>query len=245
MMSETPYRVVDRENQGWHSTSKSEDGERVYAASYGFERGLPDRTYLELARTRAPLRPVEPVTDEDVAMLHALFAQAGRKAIATLASALEAVFHRLREQRGGLAKAHESYEFACRTLKAGREGSWESELLIDVVMFGNSLNLAPAKGGASWDVAARRAGGPSSRVHATAQAHMTLTFWQWVTGPDRYTEVAETLAAIVSSYCDAQEAGWKAVADQWLQPSALAKDDFRACYRLFYSTSEHFDSGVI
>jgi hypothetical protein len=244
-MTEAPYRVVDRENQGWHSTSRSEGGERIYAADYGFKRDLPDRPYLELARTRGPLRLVEPVTAVDVMTLHALFAQAGRKAIATLASALEAVFHRLREQHGGLANAHESYEFACRTIKAGREGSWESELLIDVVMFGNSLNLAPAKGGASWDVAARRAGGPSSRVHATVQARMAMMFLQWVTGPDRYTEVAETLAAIVSRYCDDQEAGWKAVADQWLQPSALAKDDFRACYRLLYSLSEHFDSGLI
>ena len=61
-------------------------------------------------------------------------------------------------------------------------------------------------------------------------------------GPDRYTEVAETLASIVSSHADQHGAdGWRAIADQWLQPQALSRADFATCYRLLYSRSEHYD----
>jgi hypothetical protein len=242
----TLYRVVDRDNQGWYPCG-GPDGGTVYRADYGSQRDLADRSYDELAATREPLRPVEPVTSADVGLLRDLFAQAGRKTITTLAAALDAVFHRLREERGGLDNAHDSYEFAHRTLIAGRGGSWESQLLIEVVMFGNGLNLASAKqaGCHDWDVTARRAAGPGKRVHAAIRVLMAEMFWRWVTDPHRFTEVAETLAAVVSSYCDEQETGWKAVADQWLQPGGLAQADFSMCYRLFYSLSEHFDSGVI
>jgi hypothetical protein len=221
-VSEITYRAVDRDNQGWHP-SHGADGGTVYAADYGFERDLPDRPLDELAATRGPLRPVEPVTEFDVRLLRHDFGEAGRKTITTLAAALETVFHRLCDER-------DSYQFARRTLMAGREGSWESELLIDVVMFGSGLN---------------HAANPSKRVNRVVQGNMAAMFWRWVVAPDRYTEVAETLASIVSSYCDDQDAGWKAVADQWLQPGALAQADFSTCYRLFYSVSEHFDSGVI
>lgn len=43
---------------------------------------------------------------------------------------------------------------------------------------------------------------------------------RWVTDPKRFTEVAATLAETVSSYADAN-GGWKAIADQWLQPGGL------------------------
>ena len=59
---------------------------------------------------------------------------------------------------------------------------------------------------------------------------------RWVTDPNRYTEVAESLAFEISSYCDntAGPDGWRHVADQWFQP-AMAERDFRNCYRLLYS----------
>jgi hypothetical protein len=79
--------------------------------------------------------------------MRGLFDAAGQKTIATLAAALERVFHQIRESHGGLQSASGSYEYAKRTLQAGREGSWESVVLIDVVLFGNSLNLAKAARG--------------------------------------------------------------------------------------------------
>lgn len=245
-MAEIMHRAVDRDNQGWHP-SRGTDGDVKYAADYGFQRDLADRSLEELAETRGPLRPVLPITEDDVTALHELFAVAGRKTITTIAAALEAVFHHLREEKGGLDNSHGSYEYAKRTLLAGREGSWESELLFDVVLFGNGLNLASAKqaGCHEWNVDARRAAGPARRVHADVRAGLAAMFGRWVVGPDRYTEVAATLAYVVSSYCDETGGGWHAVADQWLMPGGLAQDDFSNCYRLFYSLSEHFDTKLI
>jgi hypothetical protein len=34
---------------------------------------------------------------------------------------------------------------------------------------------------------------------------------------------------------------WRAIADQWLQTPAFGGSGFRACYRLFYSRSEHYN----
>jgi hypothetical protein len=237
-------RVVDADNQGWYST-RSSGGALVYCAGYRRE-DLPERSLEELAATRGPLRPVLHITDDDDAEMRRLFAQAGRKTIATLAAALETVFHQLRESRGGLG-AHDSYEFAMRTIKAGRAGSWEAEALDAVLWFGNELNLPKVKGVHDSDVDGRRAAGPGKRVDFDVHRELTAMLTRWVTDPARYTEVAETLASVVSSYADdtAGPDGWRAVADQWLQPGGLANETFVACYRLLYSTSAHLDTSLL
>jgi hypothetical protein len=247
MADKTPYRVVDRNNQGWH------------AGRAGPEGGT---SYDDLAAARGPLRPVLPISDADRAEFERLFRQVGRKTITTLAAALEAVFYRIREDRWAQTDISESWSYARRTLMAGREGSWESELLIEIVTFGNGLNLAkPTR--QMQDVDERRKAGPSSRVDHAVRDAMAEIFTRWVTAPDRYTEVAETLAGMVSRYCDDlieqalpdsgpavfpagwKLAGWRAIADQWLQPGGLTQADFSRCYRLFCSQSDCFDSSVI
>jgi hypothetical protein len=235
------YRVVDHDNQGWYPAADGRGGV-IYTARHGASGDLAPRSFEQLAATRGPLRPVEPVTDADVAALHRLFAATGRKTITTLAAAIELVFHQLRQERG---RHDDSFEFASRTLVAGREGSWESVVLIEVMLFGNELNLAPATRKNRYDTAARRAAGPMTRVDAATRDHMAAVLHRWVSDPGRYTEVAETLAGVVSAYCDAQPDGWRAVADQWLQPGGLAQNNFSLCYRLFCSRSERFDTEVI
>lgn len=241
------YRVVDRDNQGWHQVGAvAGTGPAMYSADYGFKRDLADRTFEQLAETRSPLRPVEPITNEDQAELRRLFAIAGRKTITTLAAAVESVFHEIREireARGGPGSRGGSWDYANRTLKAGREGSWESELLTEIICFGNGLNLAST----GRDVAGRRESGPSKRVNPAVRDEIAQVIRRWVTDCRRYTEVAETLAAVVSGYCDDSGGrdGWRQVADQWLQPGGLAQEAFSVCYRLFYSVSAHFDSSLI
>jgi hypothetical protein len=239
---ELPYRVVDAHNQGWLNTSNDADGH--YQADYGWRRDLPNRPLADLDRDRGPLRPVLPITDDDRARLTDVFLRAGRKTVASIAAALEEVFHRIREERGGL-RSSDSYEYAMRTLTAGREGSWESELLKDLVLFGNGLNLMPPRRGADNTIEARRAAGPSARVDVAARHDLTAVFTRWVTDPDRYTEVAETLALVVSGFADDSPAGWGLVADRWLQPGGLAHKDFRNCYRLLYSQSKHFNPDLL
>lgn len=241
------YRVVDAHHQGWHPVAG-----RGYSADYGFDRDLADRDLETLAATCGPLRPVLPITAADRARLRALFGQAGRKSVATVCSALETVFHQLREAAGG--PTSEAYHAAWRQLRAGREGSWESETLMGLVLFGNDLNLtarrprtSTGRGRSHGNITDARAAGPSSRVHVPARDEIATMIHRWVTAPDRYTEVAETLADVMSSYCDdtAGRDGWRAVADQWLQPGGLAQETFSACYRLLYSLSAHFNPDLI
>jgi hypothetical protein len=242
------YRVVDVAGQGWFLAAEvvepGSGGGRspVYAADYDWQRGLARMPLPQLEANRGPLRPVLPVEAADETQLRALLARAGRRAISSLAAAVECVFHDIRESFGGLS-APRSYQLAKTALTAGREGSWESAVLIEIVLFGNGLNLA----GRGHDVGVRRAAGPSRRVDPVVRGDLAAMIGRWVTGPARYTEVAETLAVVVSRFCDetAGPRGWQAVADQWLQPGGLARRDFSACYRLLYSLSEHFDAGLI
>lgn len=244
IVARLPYRVVDGENQGWHPVGV-DGGPPMYSADYGFQRNLPDRTWGDLVATRSPLRPVEPITDADEAELRELFAQAGRKTITTIAAALEAVFWRLDAEHRAGGPDRDGYWYARRTLMAGREGSWESEMLPGLIVFGNDLNLAKATK-TLRGLAERRAAGPVRRVHKPARDAIAAMLHRWVTDPDRYTEVAATLASVVSSWCDdtAGRRGWEAVADQWLMPGGMAHQTFSECYRLLYSVSAHYDPAL-
>jgi len=232
-VEELPYRVVDAHNQGWMNCG---DG---YRADYDHRRGLSILQLDALRRDRGPLRPVLAITEDDEEQLAACFEAAGRKTVTTIAAALEQVCHEVRreaEDRRELDPAG----YAWRTLQAGREGSWESVALVKVVLFGNGLNLVASSG----PVAERRAAGPRRRVDVDVRAQLVEVFRRWVSDPDRYTEVAETLAAEVSGYADRHgPTGWAVIADQWLQPGGLAAADFRTCYGLLYSRSEHFAAG--
>ncbi|HEY3478366.1 MAG TPA: hypothetical protein VGL02_05625, partial [Streptomyces sp.] len=242
-MTDLPYRLVDADNYSWLATG---------AGLYRADPHQPDRqeelTLDQVTDQYGPVRPVEPITDDDVARLNGAFDKAGRKSIATLAAAIEMVFHELRESKGGL-NSHISYAYAARTLTAGRPGSWESALLLEVMLFGNGLNLVKPKGRAPVGVVAaatwKRAAGPSKRVDVDGRAEMATVLRRWVTGPDRYVEVAETLAAVVSRYADGNSHmrggdghpeqangihAWKQVADQWLMPGGLAREDIAVCY---------------
>jgi hypothetical protein len=121
-------------------------------------------------------------------------------------------------------QAHSQAE---RLIKAGREGSWESECLIPVIGFGTTLK--------------------PSRINSESRAALTEIITWWVTGSAWYTEVAETLAGIVSGYADQAHGpdGSKRIADQWLQPGGMAGNDFRATYRWLYSRSQHFSPGLL
>lgn len=90
----SPARVVDADNRGWF-LSFDEDLRRVYLRTWG-DAGLD---YPTLVAEHGPVRPVVPVPDQDAAAIGELLVRAGRKAVATVAAALELVHHRLRESR--------------------------------------------------------------------------------------------------------------------------------------------------
>jgi hypothetical protein len=241
----THYRRVDHSNQGWYMSSQ--DGtEPVYTADYGWKRHLPKLGLTDLELTRGPTRPVLPIGDQDLKTLARTFDALARRTITTLAAALEQTYHLVRESAGGLANP-DSADYAKQTLTAGDEGSWESAVLYEVVLVGNGLNVDHPRRNMDNRVEARRARGPARRVDAATRDRLADMFARWHSDPERYTEFAATLAAAVSAYCDARGGpdGWRCVADQWMMPGALARQDFIPCYRLFYSVSEHMNADLL
>jgi hypothetical protein len=214
-----PSRLVDRDQQSWMLTA-DRDGRHVYTADM-------HRTYLtldEVQAQHAPLRPVLPITAEDRERLRAVLAAAGRKAVTSLAAAVYDVFRQLREDHGGMDNPRVSYETATQHLLAGRPGSWESQSLLHLLHWSGD--------------------GKPSRIDPAARAELAAIIRRWVTDPDRYTEVAETLAAVVSELAD-EQGGWKTVADQWLQPGSLDQEGVRVSYGLLYSLGADFDPAVL
>lgn len=242
--TEQPYRVVDSHNQGWHRDGGPEGLYRGFDPTHATEPLLEARPLADIVREFGPVRPVLGVLDTDRDQLHAALAAAGRKSVGSLASALEQVHYEIRDRAStpGDLIGTSGYHYAFRAMIAGRPGSWESDLLSSIWLFGNGLNLWPYTP-KSRTVDEMRATGPTpKRVHIDARDQMAAVLRRWVDSPDRYTEVAEHLAAIISGWADETHGreGWAKIADQWLQPGGLAHDDIAACYGLLYSQSAHF-----
>ncbi|MBP2371403.1 hypothetical protein [Pseudonocardia parietis] len=216
-------RVVDVEHRGWMLTRDvGLDGPLVYqdASDYMAQRYLaPD----DLAEQCGPLRPVVPPAEEDVAELRRAWTAAGRQAAYSTAVAVQVAFGRLREGRGGLT-APDSFEVTRRQLVAGRPGSWEASRLLELQLWANRDKVRRYDAAAADDIAA--------------------VLVRWVSNPDRYTEVAETLAGLFGDFAD-EHGGWPAVADQWLQRGALDRDGVLLAYGLLYSTGEEFDPAML
>lgn len=215
-----PSRVVDRNQRAW-MLAAGLDGADAYTADN-------HTSYLPLERVVAehgPVRPVLPITVTDRHVLVGLVAGAKRKAVYSVAVAVYRTWNALRDDHGGMTHPTESFEISTRQLRAGRPGSWEAQLLTEMALWVGH--------------------GKPSRVDEAAAASIQAMLYRWTTDPDRYTELAETLAAVVSGYADSTEAGWAGIADQWLQRGALDAEGVRLTYSLLYSQSEHFDPAVL
>ncbi|MFF3731012.1 hypothetical protein ACFYXM_11980 [Streptomyces sp. NPDC002476] len=187
-----PYRVVDRMYQGWHQR-----GDGLYAADAGWRRDLEDQSYEALVESRGPVRPVDAATAGESAALEAALTGAGRKAAASLLVALyRLVLAEADEQRESGERRQGGAQYR---IMAGREGSWESEAMVRL----------------AWDIGAELAEKPK-RYDEAAVAEIVRVVTGWVTGPDRYVEVAASLAGKFSEVAD-RAGGWAAVADRYLQ----------------------------
>ncbi|SFO26805.1 hypothetical protein SAMN05216207_104044 [Pseudonocardia ammonioxydans] len=82
------------------------------------------------------------------------------------------------------------------------------------------------------------------RYDAATADDIAAVLVRWVSNPDRYTEVAETLAGLFGDFAD-EHGGWPAVADQWLQRGALDRDGVLLAYGLLYATGEEFDPAML
>lgn len=125
-----PYRVVDREGEGW--LSHPGDPERgTYYDTYP-NRALGELSYEHLLADRGPLRPVGSAPEESDAIVAALIG-AGPKAVATLLSALHEVALAIMARTGRLS-----------ALVAGRPGSWESSDLRSTIVWAGE-GIKPAR----------------------------------------------------------------------------------------------------
>ncbi|MFD8340670.1 hypothetical protein ACFV42_50070, partial [Streptomyces solisilvae] len=154
--------------------------------------GLETLDFATLERTRGPLRPVVPPTDEDCAAVKAALVGAGRRAAGSL---LVALYRLVLEDAGAGREGGARYR-----VMAGREGSWESEDMVRL----------------AWNVGADLAE-KKSRFDEAAVAVLVRVVQGWVAGPDVYVEVASNLAGLFSAVAD-ETGGWPAVADRPLQP---------------------------
>lgn len=192
-MSDLPYRVVDVHDQGWFS-----NGAGMYTADWESRNGLPRLGYDDLRVQRGPLRPVEPISDEDEGRLTAALVGAGRLAAGSVLVALFRLFRGpdlpTMEERG------QSMARRSAALVAGRAGSWESEA-ISSLAWGPGCDLADK---------------PKRYDPATADLIEAMV-WRWVTDPRRFTEVAETLASVFNRHT-VNVGGWDKVADRYLIP---------------------------
>ncbi|WP_018219195.1 hypothetical protein [Salinispora vitiensis] len=220
-----PYRLVTEHGEAWMLTTGGEYTDRTHSRHRS----------LDALHAEHTVRPVLPVTEQDHQLLQEALRRAGRRAVASLASALDLVCHELRESLGGQA--------SMQTMIAGRPGSWESAALQEVIWFGATLNR-PRLGG---NVTQTRAAGPNARVDPAAQQTMAEIIRRWVSDPHRYTEVAETLADIVSQHADEHHGvhGWAEIADDRLQPGPAADENSYTCYKLLYSLSQHLDPALL
>jgi hypothetical protein len=233
--SQTGYtdRVVDGQNHGWLNVQGTD---RYHgfdpSATATTDRFLSDRPLAEIEREFGKTRPVVLPSAADKDELRAAFAAAGGKLVASLASALEQVHAEARE-RGG-----DSWGYAQRTMSAGRPGSWESEALTSIVVFGNGLNLWPYDETGAKAVEEMRATGPDPEcVDIAARDRMAAVLRRWVASDDSYVEVAENLADLVSRFADDTHGagGWKKIA----APGTLSTDDNNVSRRLLYSLTEY------
>ncbi|MFJ4342614.1 hypothetical protein [Streptomyces sp. NPDC088915] len=213
---ELPYRVVDRENRGWHTV-----GEDQYMVDYGGLRpGRPGDpvTFGVLKAEHGPLRRVVAPDPGDVLMLKGALIDAGKKAAASTLVAL---------YRVAAVYAHDSSPGTndAGSLIAGREGSWESGLMMNLAWtIGGDLHEKP------------------KRYDEKHVGQIINVLEQWTRHPTRYVEVAENLADIFGQVVDAQ-GGWAEVADRYFQPGVRVghpEDTIEAVRNFLFTKSEAF-----
>jgi hypothetical protein len=182
-----PERLVDIRCRGWQHI-----GQGRYRVDHQEQRGLPERTYDEVALIDGPISVVESPNpynaDDFVAALEA----AGTTAAASLLVAL----HQLAVDYDEWSR--EAGEATC-SLTAGAEESWQSEtMMAQIHAHGPSL-----------------AGQPDRTAEATVTA-LKEELEGWAGMSQAYTEVANNLAILFSRAADSA-GGWSALADPELQ----------------------------
>ncbi|MGW3308204.1 hypothetical protein ACWDG9_16640 [Streptomyces sp. NPDC001073] len=189
-----PERLVDIRCRGWQYI-----GEGRYRIDHQEQRGLPERTYDEVAAIDGPISVVEPPNPYNAEDFVAALEAAGTTAAACLLLALHqlAVEFDEWERRAG--------EATC-SLIAGAEESWQSAaMMAQIHAHGAVLS-----------------GEPDRTVEDTVTT-LKEELEGWACVSQGYTEVAENLAVLFSRAADGA-GGWSALADPELQAVSPLRD---------------------
>lgn len=214
-------RVVDRFGYGWLRQGDTETY-RVYPKVDGCPSTMP---HDQLAAERGPLRDVVPASDADRREIAFLLAATKDKALSTLLGALAWLGEACVEADGHYYR-----------MVAGRPGSWEAALLIELAQ------QAPKT--------------PADKLDRP-EAEVGRILWTWlfeefalesrgdpkvaelVPQPRGVSEVADTLAGVFGRVVDGR-GGWDEVVDDDLNWDLACK-----AQRLLYSQSRHFDAAEL
>ncbi|GGN46733.1 hypothetical protein [Streptomyces fuscichromogenes] len=189
-----PERLVDLRCRGWQHI-----GQGRYRVDQQEQRGLPERTYDQVAAIDGPLSVVEPPNPYNAEDFVAALEAAGTRAAASLLVAL----HQLADEYDKWFQ--KAGEVTC-SLTAGAEESWQSEtMMAQVRTYGEAL------------------AGQSDRTVEEAVTALREELEGWTGVSQAYTEVAENLARLFSRAADGT-GGWSALADPELQAVDSLRD---------------------
>ncbi|MFE1270557.1 hypothetical protein [Streptomyces sp. NPDC058758] len=214
------YRFVDRLNRGWHIASSRDEPLRYAVDWAGLRPDRPEEPLSlgELEAEHGPLRPVTSPDPSDAMVLRGALHDAGAKAAGSVLVALYrlAVEYSRGSSPGG---------FEGGSLRAGREGSWEAEVL---------YRLAWTLGG---DLAEK-----PKRYSEDCVKSVVMVLREWTQNPRYYVEVAENLPYFFGQVAD-ELGGWSKVADGPFQPGTKVgrhpAEVIQTVYGYLMSQSEH------
>ncbi|MFD3430911.1 hypothetical protein [Nocardia fluminea] len=222
-----PYHVVDSRNVCWNTQGS---GNYRSFDPDAHEQAMTTATLAEIAAEHSPLRPVLLYTDAEIAELEAAFDSAGRKAVASTASAVD-------EVHDEACHRHRSWDFgyAERTLTGADDPSvWDPRALMWLRHTGAWLNRRPHPS----DPPRSNSGPKPLRVDLDAREQIATVLRAW-TAPERGVPVAESLTRIVSRYADETHGpdSWRRIADQWM-PLVSARPSWGPeCHRVLMARS--------
>lgn len=229
-----PRAVVDALGQGWaiYGDDDAHGTPRLYFAHNDPERSLAPMPLDRLTRERGPVRPVSTnVSAQSVDYLTGALRDAGPKAALSVAAAItEAV--RECDRRAIPAPT--------TILVSASESSTAAVLLALIADWGRDHAVAPR------------------RLRHSSVEKIVDTLVSWATHPMTAFDVPAVLAQCFAAHADAVGLGlgliaghpphnralWRAVADQYLQPSAVYREGPDRLYHFLMSESDYYDADL-
>lgn len=230
-----PRAVVDGLGQGWAIYGEDDEAAtpRLYFAHSGAERRIAPMTLDQLASERGPVRPVSTrVPPPSVDYLTEALAAAGPKAALSVAAAMcDAVQYCGREK----------IPAPVSILISAAENTMAAQRFLII---------------SKW---ARDHATANARIRHTSAQKITEVLVSWATHPLTAFDVPAVLAEVFAHHADATglghgligghppdaRAAWRAVADQYLQPTALRHGEALATlYHYLMSASDYYDADL-